>query len=92
LCAARVRDTKATGFGARRFEIRGRVIARPDERIFVGKSEACAIRRRDVANHPQRLWITLWRIFRTPTQVTYRKGIFFDRSNFERSVIQVSLQ
>ena len=43
----------------------------------------CATR---VANHPQSLWITLWASFRHLTQVTYRKGFFFDRSNFERSV------
>jgi hypothetical protein len=38
-----------------------------------------------VANHPQSLWITLWTSFRHLTQVAYRKGFFFVRSNFERS-------
>ena len=39
-----------------------------------------------VVNHPQSLWITLWVSFRGLAQVTYHKGFFFDRSNFERSV------
>ena len=43
----------------------------------------------DVANHPQSLWISLWTPFRHRLQVTYRKGFFFDRSNFERSVFEL---
>jgi hypothetical protein len=46
----------------------------------------------DVANHPQSLWISLWTSFRHLTQVTYRKGFFFDRSIFERRVFQLSHQ
>jgi hypothetical protein len=54
--------------------------------FFVGGVEVSAVCLSDVANHPQSLWISLWAAFRHRLQVTYRKGFFFDRSNFERSV------
>ena len=47
---------------------------------------------RGVVNHPQSLWISLWVSFRVFAQVTYRKGFFFVRSNFERSVIRLMHQ
>src|SRR6187402_2364140 len=49
-------------------------------------------RRQNVANHPQSLWITLWTLFRGLLQVTYRKGFFFVRSNFERRAFSQSHQ
>jgi hypothetical protein len=36
------------------------------------------------SNHPQSLWITLWTSSGGASQVAYRKGFFFGRSNFER--------
>jgi hypothetical protein len=46
-----------------------------------GLSLSCV---RCVANHPQRLWITLWRSFRGRFQVALPKGFFFFCSKFER--------
>ena len=46
----------------------------------------------DVVNHPQSLWISLWTSFRHLAQVTYHKGFFFDRSNFERSEFKLLYQ
>ena len=37
-----------------------------------------------VVNHPQSLWISLWRSFRGRRQVPLAKGFFFFCSNFER--------
>jgi hypothetical protein len=62
---------------------------RPAIARFVGVEEVAADRVRAVVNHPQSLWISLWVSFRVLAQVTYRKGFFFDRSNFERSVFHL---
>src|SRR5258706_1606921 len=59
---------------------------------FVRFPELAGHRCTNVANHPQSLWITLWTAFRVESQVTYRKGLFFDRSNFERCVFYVMHQ
>src|SRR5258705_7820241 len=59
---------------------------------IAGGEEGAADGVHAVVNHPQSLWISLWVSFRVFAQVTYRKGFFFDRSNFERSVFQLSHQ
>jgi hypothetical protein len=41
--------------------------------------------RRDVANHPQSLWISLWTGFGHERQVALPKGFFFVCSKFERT-------
>src|SRR5258706_10982161 len=62
------------------------------ENRFVRCPELAGHRCTNVANHPQSLWITLWTAFRVESQVTYRKGLFFDRSNFERCVFYITHQ
>ena len=52
---------------------------------FEGQRGLPGLRATIVSNHPQSLWITLWTGFRDRFQVTYRKGFFFLRSNFERN-------
>jgi hypothetical protein len=50
--------------------------------------QAC---RSDVANHPQSLWISLWRRIRVGLQVALPKGFFFFCSNFERSSFMLNI-
>ena len=66
--------------------------APPRRAGFVGRQEVSGVCVTNVSNHPQSLWISLWTGFRRALQVTYRKGFFFDRSNFERRVFHVSDQ
>jgi hypothetical protein len=55
-------------------------------RANVGKVEVSAKCDTGASNHPQSLWITLWTASGRASQVAYRKGFFFGRSNFERIV------
>jgi hypothetical protein len=52
----------------------------------VGSREVSAKGDTGASNHPQSLWITLWVGSGRESQVAYRKGFFFGRSKFERSV------
>lgn len=103
LCVRKTAGTKASVTHWRRLESQsrsGREFLAPTLRAASGASqialqeflELTGHRRTNVANHPQSLWITLWTAFRLESQVTYRKGLFFDRSNFERCVFYVMYQ